>query len=45
MNFSKVKTVCISEQTAQEAKKYGMKTFLAERPTIDSMLEYFFSLV
>ena len=45
VDFSKIKAVCIGVQTAQEADKYGMKTFVAERATIDSMVECFFSLV
>jgi len=43
-DFSKVKAVCIGAQTAHEAEKYGMKTFVAEKATINSMVERFLSL-
>ena len=42
--FSKVKAVCIGEQTAQEAEKYGMKTFVAEKASIDCMIDCFLAL-
>ena len=43
-DYAKVKAVCIGEQTAQEAKKYGMQTFIAEKATIDSMVDCFLGL-
>lgn len=44
IDYTKVKAVCIGEQTAQEAEKYGMVTFVAEKATIDSMVECFLRL-
>ena len=44
VDYTKVKAVCIGEQTAQEAKKYGMQTFVAEKASIDSMVECFLKL-
>ncbi len=44
IDHTKVKAVCIGEQTAQEARKYGMQTIVAEKATIDSMVECFLSL-
>ena len=43
-DYTKIKAVCIGEQTAQEARKYGIRTFLAEKATIDSMIDCFLSL-
>ena len=39
IDYSQVKAVCIGEQTALEAEKYGMRTFVAKKATIDSMVE------
>lgn len=38
-DFSKVNALCIGEQTAQEAEKYGMKVIISEKATIDSMVD------
>ncbi|QOX63588.1 uroporphyrinogen-III C-methyltransferase [Anoxybacterium hadale] len=38
-DFSKVQAACIGEQTAQEARKYGMKTYVAPQASIDSLVE------
>lgn len=43
-DFTKVKAVCIGEQTAQEAQKHGMQTHIAEKASIDSMVDCFLSL-
>lgn len=44
VDYTKVKALCIGEQTAREAEKYGMKTFVAEQATMDSMVELFLQL-
>jgi uroporphyrinogen III methyltransferase/synthase len=44
IELTTVKAVCIGEQTAEEARKYGMKTNIAEKATIDSMVECFLAL-
>ncbi len=44
IDYTTVKAVCIGEQTAGEAAKYGMKTFIAEKASIDSMVELFLEL-
>ncbi len=44
IDYTKVKAVCIGEQTAQEANQYGMKTFVAEKASIDSMIDRFLEL-
>lgn len=44
IDYTKVKAVCIGEQTAQEARKYGMEAIIAEKATIDSMVECFLAL-
>lgn len=44
MDYTKVKAVCIGEQTALEAKKYGMQTYIAEKASIDSMVACFVAL-
>lgn len=44
IDYTKVKAVCIGEQTAQEARKYGMQTCVAEKASIDSMIECFLGL-
>jgi uroporphyrinogen III methyltransferase/synthase len=43
-DFTKVKAVCIGKQTAEEAQKYGMQTYIAEKASIDSMVECFLAL-
>ncbi len=40
LDYTGVKALCIGEQTAQEARKYGMRTFVAEEASIDSMVEF-----
>lgn len=37
---SQVKALCIGEQTAREAKKFGMQVSVSPQATIDSMLEW-----
>ena len=36
---AKVRAVCIGEQTASEAAKYGMEIHLSEKASMDSMIE------
>lgn len=38
LDYKIVPAVCIGEQTAAQAEKYGMKTMIAEEATIDSMI-------
>ncbi len=38
-DFSKIKAVCIGNQTEKMAKELGFTTFVSEMPTIDSMVE------
>ena len=40
-DLSKVKAVCIGEQTAAQASQYAMEITVAKRATIDSMVECF----
>ena len=39
MELCSVRAVCIGEQTAAEAKKYGMQIRIAKEATLDSMVE------
>ena len=39
LDLCNVQAVCIGEQTAKEAAKYGMQIKVADRATIDSMVE------
>jgi uroporphyrinogen III methyltransferase/synthase len=39
MDFSKVQAVCIGRETAAEAEKYNMHTYIAEESTIESLVE------
>lgn len=39
VDYSKIKAVCIGEQTEEEAKKYSMKTYTAKEATLDSMVK------
>lgn len=39
IDYAAVNAVCIGAQTASEAEKYGMKTYIAEKATIDSLVE------
>jgi uroporphyrinogen III methyltransferase/synthase len=44
IDLTQVKAVCIGEQTAQEAKKYGMTIHIANKATVDSMVDCFLAL-
>lgn len=39
MDYSCVRAVCIGEQTAREAEKYGMQIEIAEEASMDAMVE------
>lgn len=39
MDYTKIKAVCIGEQTAAAASKYGMQVCVSQKATIDSMVE------
>lgn len=39
LDYSKVTAACIGKQTKAEADKYGMKTFMAKKATMDSVSE------
>lgn len=39
IDYRKVNAVCIGEQTAAEAEKYGMKITISKEASIDSMIE------
>lgn len=39
MDYTGVKAVCIGEQTAAEAEKYGMQIVIAKEASMDSMME------
>lgn len=39
MDYSHVKAACIGKQTRAEAEKYGMQTWMAEKATMDSLVE------
>lgn len=38
-DYSGIQAVCIGRQTAEEAQKYGMKVYISEQASIDSMVE------
>ena len=38
-DLSKVKAVCIGKLTYETALNYKMKAYMAEKPTIDSLIE------
>lgn len=38
-DYSKVNAICIGEQTAKEARQYGMNVLVAQEASIDSMIE------
>ena len=38
-DYTKVTAACIGKQTKAAADAYGMKTYMAERATIDSVVE------
>jgi uroporphyrinogen III methyltransferase / synthase len=39
MDYTKMKAICIGEQTAAMAKKYGMQIQVAKKATIESMID------
>lgn len=39
MDYTKIKAICIGEQTAAMAEKYGMQIQVSKKATIDSMIE------
>ena len=39
LDFSLVRAACIGKQTKAEADALGMKTFVAEKPTLESLVE------
>lgn len=39
LDYTKIKALCIGEQTAAEAQRYGMKVFVSTQATISSMVE------
>ena len=39
MDYARVQALCIGEQTAREAKKYGMQVTISERSSISSMID------
>ena len=39
VDFSRVNAVCIGRQTAAEAQKRGMRTWISERATLESLVE------
>ena len=39
LDYTKVTAACIGKQTKAEADKYGMKTYMAEKATIESLTE------
>ena len=39
LDFSKVNALCIGEQTAEEATKYGMNVIISKKATIESMID------
>lgn len=44
VDYAQVKALCIGRQTAEEAEKYGMQIILAEKPSIDSMVDRFLTM-
>ena len=39
LDYSKVRAACIGKQTRAAADSYGMKTYMSEKATIDSLIE------
>jgi len=39
VDYTKICAVCIGEQTAAEARKYGMQIFISKEASMDSMME------
>lgn len=44
IDYKKINAVCIGQQTAKEAEKYGMKIFVSKQASIDSMVELMLEL-
>ena len=38
-DFSKIRAVCIGKATYKKAQNYNFNTYMAEKPTIDSLIE------
>lgn len=38
IDFTRLNGICIGEETAKEAKKYGIKTYISKESTLDSMV-------
>lgn len=45
LDCSKVKAVCIGEQTAEQARKAGMKVYVSDEATIDSLVDAVIAVV
>ena len=39
LDYTKVRAACIGKQTRAAADEWGMETYMAEKATIDSVLE------
>ena len=39
MDYTKIKAACIGKQTADTARRYGMKCYVAKKATLDSLVE------
>ena len=39
IDYTAIKAVCIGEQTAAEAQKYGMQITISKEASMDSMME------
>lgn len=39
LDYSKVKAACIGKQTKAAAESFGMKAYMAEKATIDSLVK------
>ena len=44
IDYTKVNAICIGEQTANEARKYGMQVSVSREATMDSMIELLMGL-
>ncbi len=44
LDYTRLEAVCIGRQTAGEAAKYGMKIWISEQASIDSMIELLVSI-
>ena len=38
-DYTNIRAVCIGEQTAKEAERYGMQVQISDQATIDSLVE------